>query len=453
MHISFAQATAACNGIYYGSQNPEEGYFTSVTTDSRKAAKGVLFFAIKGERVDGHDFIQQVYDKGASVCIGEKEPVNDMPYIKVDSTLQALKDLAEYYRSTLTIPIIGIVGSVGKTSTKEMTASILSQKYQVLKTEGNFNNEIGLPLTIFSIQEHHEAAVVEMGISDFGEMTRLSKVAKPDTVIMTNIGQCHLENLGDRDGVLKAKSEVFTYWSKKGAIILNGDDDKLRTLEDKLPVQYFGMDDKGAAHAEDIKDLGMEGTSCTLVFADGMRIPISISIPGQHMVYNALAGALAGRAYGLTAEEIAKGVAALQPVAGRNNRIQTERFTILDDCYNANPMSMCASLDVLAKSTGRKVAILGDMFELGEKENALHAKVGSYVAKAGIDVLLCSGGLSEHMAEAAKAEGLEQVYYFHTREELQTALPQYLQTGDSILVKASHGMQYTAIVETLQKLL
>ena len=452
MHITFAQAATACNGTYYGSQNPEEGYFTSVTTDSRKAAPGVLFFAIKGERVDGHDFMEQVYDKGAAICIGEKEPIGDKPYIQVDSTLQALKDLAEYYRSTLTIPIIGIVGSVGKTSTKEMTASILAQKYHVLKTEGNYNNEIGLPLTIFSIQDHHEAAVVEMGISDFGEMTRLSKVAKPDTIIMTNIGQCHLENLGDRDGVLKAKSEVFTYWSKQGVIILNGDDDILRTLESKLPVQFFGLNGECEAYAEDSKDLGMEGTFCTLVFADGMRIPVSIPIPGQHMVYNALAGALAGRAYGLTAEEIAKGVAALQPVAGRNNRIQTERFTILDDCYNANPMSMCASLDVLAKSTGRKVAILGDMYELGEEENVLHAKVGSYVAKAGIDVLLCSGGLSAHMAEAAQADGMQYVYYFQTREELQEALPQYIQTGDSILVKASHGMQYTAIVEALQKL-
>lgn len=452
MHITFAQAAAACNGIYYGSQNPEEGYFTGVTTDSRKAAPGILFFAIKGERVDGHDFMEQVYDKGASICIGEKEPIGDMPYIKVTSTLQALKDLAEYYRSTLTIPVIGIVGSVGKTSTKEMTASILSQKYQVLKTEGNFNNEIGLPLTIFSIQENHEAAVVEMGISEFGEMTRLSKVAKPDTVIMTNIGQCHLENLGDRDGVLKAKSEVFTYWSQKGAIILNGDDDKLKTLENKLPVKYFGMDRNFEAYAEDIRDLGMEGTSCTLVFADGMRIPVTIPIPGQHMVYNALAGALAGRAYGLTAEEIAKGVAALQPVAGRNNRIQTEKFTILDDCYNANPMSMCASLDVLAKSNSRKVAILGDMFELGEEENSLHAKVGSYAAELGIDVLLCSGELSKHMAQAAQADGMQQVYYFQTREELQNALSQYIKTGDSILVKASHGMKYAAIVEALQNL-
>ena len=295
----------------------------------------------------------------------------------VESTTQALKDIAEYYRSTLQIPIIGIAGSVGKTSTKEMIASVLSQKFCVLKTEGNFNNEIGLPLTILKIRPEHEAAVVEMGISDFGEMHRLAKIARPDICVMTNIGLCHLEKLKSRDGILRAKSEMFDFLTEDGVVILNGNDDKLSTIKEIrgiVPVRYFvedGHGEKGAfsyaVTASDITNLGLKGMQADLDFAEGAygKCRVNIHIPGAHNVYNALAGACVGLALGMSRDEIIKGVEAARTIRGRTHLLEAGGMTIIDDCYNANPVSMKASLDVLSLGLGRKIAVLGDMGELG----------------------------------------------------------------------------------------
>ena len=444
--MSLREIAAACGGQYFGEETKLDMEVTGVAIDSRKVADGYLFVPIKGARVDGHDFIPQVMEKGALCTLSEHELENaDYPYILVASSEQALKDIAEHYRKALDIKVVGITGSVGKTSTKEMIASVLSQKYNVLKTAGNFNNEIGLPLTIFNIRDEHEVAVLEMGISDFGEMTRLTKMARPDICVITNIGLCHLENLIDRDGVLKAKTEMFIHKQPDAKIILNGDDDKLITVDG---AKFFGLSTERDAYADNIHSLSLRGTTCTLHLGDN-SIDVLIPIPGHHMVYNALAGAMVGRELGLTAEEIKAGVEALVPVSGRNNMISTDLFLIIDDCYNANPISTKASLDVLATADSRKVAILGDMFELGENEKELHRGVGEHAAEKEIDVLVCIGPLSKNTAEGALGHKTA-VHHFETKAEFLSKAETLLCKDDCILVKASHGMEFPEIVEKLQ---
>ncbi len=452
-HMTLRAIVSACNGKYFGPDEHLEKEVSGIAIDSRKIEDGWLFAATVGERVDGHSFIESCYSSGALCCLGEKDyAFEGHSYIQVTSTFQALKDIAEYYRSTLEIPVVGITGSVGKTSTKEMIASVLGVKFNTLKTAGNFNNEVGLPLTVFNIRNEHEAAVLEMGISDFGEMHRLSKVARPNLCVITNIGLCHLEFLGDRDGVLKAKSEIFDFAADGAKAIVNGDDDKLQTLKsrDDLDVTLFGMDSSNDVYAKQVENLGLDGLKCVISTPVG-EFTAHIHIPGMHMVYNALAGTCVGLACGLTLEEIKSGIENAQTISGRNNLIHTENYTIMDDCYNANPVSMKASLDVLSTALGRKVAILGDMGELGTDELAMHYTVGEHAAQKNIDLLLCVGTLSKEILKGAKAVNPNMnAHGFSTKEELLEQLPSLLAKGDSILIKASHFMQFEKIVKALQ---
>ena len=451
-NLSLANIAAAAGGQYVGPAEMQSFEVTAIESDSRKVPKGGLFVAIKGERVDGHKFIDQVIANGAAAVLSEIDlGEKPFPYIRVGSSLQAVKDIAEFYLKQLHIPVIGIAGSVGKTSTKEMAYSVLRQKFNVLKTEGNFNNELGVPLTIFRLRDEHEMAVLEMGISDFGEMHRLSKVARPNICIITNIGFCHLEFLGDRDGVLRAKSEIFDFAAENAKAIVNGDDDKLRTLKSRedLNVTLFGMDESNDIYAFNVQNLGLDGLKCDISTPVG-DFSAHIHIPGMHMVYNALAGTCVGLACGLTLEEIKSGIENAQTISGRNNIIHTENYTIMDDCYNANPVSMKASLDVLATALGRKVAILGDMGELGTDERSLHYTVGEHAAEKNIDLLLCVGTLSEEIVKGAKEKNPEMnAVLFGNKEELLEKLPKLLEKGDSILIKASHFMQFEKIVKAL----
>ena len=449
--MSLGEIAAACGGHFCGDESKLNLHVTGVAIDSRKIEDGYLFVPIKGARVDGHSFIPQVMEKGALCTLSEQPLAKPYTYILVDSCKQALKLLAEHYRKSLDIKVVGITGSVGKTSTKEMIASVLSQKYNVLKTEGNFNNEIGLPLTIFNIREEHQVAVLEMGISDFEEMHRLAKMARPDICVITNIGLCHLENLIDRDGILKAKTEMFDYAQPNAKFILNGDDDKLITVKnwDGYKPLYFGLSTDFAAFADDIQSLSLKGTSCTLHLGN-QSIQAIIPIPGHHMVYNALAGALVGQELGLNAAEIKAGIESLTPVSGRNNMIATDSLLIIDDCYNANPISTKASLDVLATADSRKVAILGDMFELGEKERELHYEVGKHAAEKEIDLVICIGALSRETAKGASCSD-STVYHFDTKADFLAKANTLLQKGDAVLVKASHGMEFPEIIEKLQE--
>lgn len=456
----------ACGGILHvpdGPAYPADEEISSIVTDSRKAGPGSVFAAIVGERVDGHSFIPQVFSQGAACVITEKElPDAAGCWIKVNSTLTALKGIAEYYRCYLGIPVVGVTGSVGKTSTKEMIAAVLAQKYCVHKTKGNFNNELGLPLTIFDLTQEHEIAVLEMGISDFGEMHRLAQIARPDTCVITNIGQCHLEFLGDRDGVLRAKTEIFDFLKEDGHIVLNGNDDKLRTVRNVggiLPV-FYGIPEKEADlisfFATDIRPLGLRGSSCT-IHTPGGSFEVTIPIPGRHMVMNALAAAAVGERYGLSLQQIRSGIEGVERVGGRLNIVETDRYTLIDDCYNANPMSMKASLDVLADAgsaegarKGRLVAVLGDMFELGPDELAMHAGVGAHAAACGIDLLVTIGERSRSMYEAAAGEGMQGVCHFDTVDQFLEQADSLMAEGDTVLIKASHAMKFEEIVKRLR---
>ena len=446
--FTLAEIAAACGGTYVGNEDMKSAVITSVERDSRQVKEGSLFLAIKGERVDGHDYIQKCYDSGAICAICEKAPENaDKPYILVPSTLQAVKEIGRAYREKFDIPVVGVSGSVGKTSTKEMLYAVLSQKFKTHKTQGNLNNELGVPLTLLSMPEDTEAAVIEMGISGFGEMTRLAKMAQPTICVLTIIGCCHLENLGDRDGVLKAKTEMFDYAKEGAAFILNGDDDKLSTVKDVRGTKpiFFGLDKSNRYYAENIENNGEGGVSCTLCF-DDTRLDVTIPAIGSYMVSNALAAVAAGKLLGLSDEQLKNGVEAYKTVGSRANVINTGKLRIIDDCYNANPTSVLASLDTLKNFEGRKVAILGDMKELGSNELALHYDTGAYAKEIGIDRVLSVGPLAKELAR-----GAEDVW-FESIDALLPELPDLLKDGDTVLVKASHSMHFENIVENLKTL-
>ena len=446
-NFTLAEIAAACGGTYVGDEAMKNTAITSVERDSRAIKDGSLFLAIKGGRVDGHDFIEKCYDSGAVCAICEKAPENPTkPYILVDSTLIAVKKIAKAYRDKFDIPVVGVSGSVGKTSTKEMLYAVLSQKYKTHKTQGNLNNELGVPLTILSMPEDTEAAVIEMGISDFGEMTRLSMVAQPTICVLTIIGCCHLENLGDRDGVLKAKTEMFKFARGGADYVLNGDDDKLATVTEvggKKPI-FFGLDKKNEYYAEDIENNGEGGVSCKLCFGD-TKLDVTIPAIGSYMVSNALAAVAVGKLLGLSDEELKNGVETYKTVGSRANVINTGKIRIIDDCYNANPTSVKASLETLVNFNGRTVAIIGDMKELGTDELALHFDTGAYAKQIGVDVVLSAGPLAKELAKGAQGK------WFETKEELISALPEIIKNGDTVLVKASHSMQFEKIVEFLSR--
>lgn len=468
MNLSIKEIIKACAGKVQITHKNENMNVTGVVLDSRKVQEGSVFVATPGERVDGHKFIADVFEKGASLVIGSRIPEDICTeygfakeklgaYITVEDAFKALVAIATYYRQKLTIPVVGITGSVGKTSTKEFVAGVLSAKYKVLKTEGNFNNEIGVPLTLLRIGSEHEAAVIEMGISDFGEMHRLSEMVKPTVCLMTNIGHCHLENLGDRDGVLRAKSEIFDFMQEDGYVCLNIEDDKLSALQEiKGKKPYFFGFHPCFSYMDHVESKGLWGSKATLQI-DGESLEVDIPLPGRHMVLNAAAGACVGKLLGLTAQEIKKGIAGVTPVSGRNNLIRTKNYTVVDDCYNANPASMRSSIDLLKMANTMKVAILGDMFELGETSDALHEGVGTYAAEAMLDRIICVGENSRHMYEAAKKTASDscEVLYFKDRESVLKAIEEdrksLIPDGCTVLLKASHGMQFGQILDLLTK--
>ncbi|MBR5329836.1 MAG: UDP-N-acetylmuramoyl-tripeptide--D-alanyl-D-alanine ligase [Firmicutes bacterium] len=449
--LSLETIARVTGGTYVGPESDKGITIESVEHDSRKVTPGALFLCIKGERSDGHAYANKAFELGAVCCLSEQElPDAKGPYVQVESTLIALKALGAYYRSLFTIPVVGITGSVGKTSAKEMIASAISAKFNICKTEANLNNEIGVPLTLLNMREEHEAAVIEMGISDFGEMTRLGQMVRPNLCVMTNIGYCHLECLGDLNGVLKAKSEVFAQMAQNGIAVVNGDDELLSAFDPGLKKITYGTLSRNALRAENIKDSGTEGIDCDIVDEKGS---FSVHIPafGSHMVLAALAAAAVSKELGLTDEEIAKGLLSYKAVGGRANVTDTGVYTVINDCYNANPNSVRAALTSLGGLSGRNVAILGDMFELGADSDALHEGIGAFAAEKNIDLLLCCGENSKHIFEGFIKTSEKEAYHFTNRDTMIAALPTFLEKGDNILVKASHGMHFDAVVEALLK--
>jgi len=453
----------ACGGTIHGYTGTEETV-KGVELDSRKLQEGYLFVATRGERVDGHSFIPQAFEKGCLGVVCEELPENMAgACILVENSIKALQEIAAFYREQLAIKVVGITGSVGKTSTKEIIASTLAAKYNVLKTEGNFNNLIGLPLTILKIRDEHQVAVLEMGISEFGEMHELSRMAKPDICVITNIGQCHLEFLGDRNGVLKAKTEMFDFMKSDGIVCLNGDDDKLITIKEvygNAPI-FFGKGENCDIQAVDVENYGLEGASAWVVekntedmcAIDGNPVEktdgkwqVRVHVPGEHMILNAMAAVAVGRALGLNSEEIKQGISAADTIGGRSHIIRSEKLTIIDDCYNANPVSMKAAVELLDTAATRKVAILGDMFELGADEKKLHHEVGSFITHKNIDVVICIGDLAEEIYLGANV-GSAKCYHFKTKTDMMAQADRLLRQNDTILLKASHGMGFSELVD------
>lgn len=451
-NMTVANLIKVTGGTYHGSEKLLNQEIQGVASDSRKVHEGYLYVPFQGVRVDGHQFIPQVMEDGCLLTLSERKLYDDVPYLEVKSSGEALKAIATFYREQLSCKIIGVTGSVGKTSTKEMIASVLGEKYNVQKTIGNFNNEIGLPLTICSIRERHDVAVVEMGISEFGEMSRLGAIAKPDVCVITNIGDCHLDNLKNRDGVLKAKTELFKYLQNGAPIILNGDDERLRKIEEvdgEQPIFYSIHDTSSDYYCESYESLGVEGSNAVLRNQIGRSesYKVHIPLPGKHHLWNALAAACVGQVLDLTNEQVAQGISLDQAIDGRSKIYRVYDGIVVDDCYNANPMSMKASLGVLGQSKGRKIAVLGDMGELGENEKQMHYEVGNYAGKCQLDQIFLLGKLSKEIQRGAQEVGSSaQIVYVDTIEELEKRLIENRKPGDVTWIKASHFMGFERLV-------
>ena len=451
-HLIVRQAVEACGGRYFGGEEGLKREITTASSDSRVISEGTLFVAYKGARADGHNFMADCLKKGAAVCLSEREPVNEseMPCIVVDSTLRGVAAIAGAYRANFDVPVVGITGSVGKTTAKEMIWAVLGSRYKTHKNRMNFNNEVSLPLMMLQMSEDAEAAVMEMGISDFGEMTRLAKMVRPNLVVFTNIGDAHLEFLHDHAGVLKAKTEVFGHMTGEGLAILNGDDETLRAYDCPVKKITFGMGEGNDFYATDVENLGSDGMRM-VIHHHGASFRAHVPAFGAHMVYASLMGAATGWALGLSDEEIARGIAAYETVGNRAKLIDAKGFTILSDCYNANPNSTACAIDSLMTLPGRRVCILGDMLELGPDTKRLHAKTGAYAAKQGADLVIACGELSRSTYEGAKEGGCEALH-FGNKNTLIEELKNIIHPGDCVLVKASHSMAFEEIVDVLEKL-
>ncbi|MCL2088265.1 MAG: UDP-N-acetylmuramoyl-tripeptide--D-alanyl-D-alanine ligase [Oscillospiraceae bacterium] len=447
--LTLSQINSAVCGVLSSSEYDSVGIDT-VCTDSRKISEGCLFIALCGERFDGHDYIDAAYRSGAAAAISHKPVESAMPTITVDDTTEALGRLAAFYKSRMGIKTAAVTGSVGKTSTKEMIYTVLSARYNTLKTEGNLNNQIGLPLTLLKLDSRHRCAVIEMGMSDLGEIGYLSKITKPDIAVITNIGLCHIESLGSQANILRAKMEITKGLADGSPLILCGDDERLWSVEtDRLRKIYYGIENQDAhVRAENIKT--QEGGMSFDIVYDGGRVKAVIPVIGKHNVLNALASFCVGREMGMTAQEIVGAYADYSGIRQKNRIING--IMIIDDCYNASPHSVKAALSVLMQtvSAGRRIAVLGDMLELGHMSQAAHEDIGKSAAESGIDMLVCSGGESVRMAEAARSHRLE-THYFAAKEEASHFLKQTLCPGDTALFKASRGMAFETIIESLQE--
>lgn len=423
---------------------------TGVTTDSRAVQPGQLFIPLVGERFDGHAYISKALEGGAAGCLTAAAPETLLPgklYIQVADTRLALKALASWYRDKFDLPVVQVTGSAGKTTTKEMIASVLSQRYNTLRTEGNFNNDIGAPLTLLRLMPEHQAAVIETGMNHFGEIRYLGEMVRPDIAVITNVGDAHIENLGNtRQGILRAKCEIFENLTPEGIAVLNGDDELLNTVTLPQTILRCGVGDGCGVRVTDIDDRGLEGVACTVTI-EGEHYRLTTSAPGRYMVYPMAMAAAIGRRLGLTGEEIAAGVAAYTTVGSRMHliRLPGERL-VIDDCYNANPQSMAEGLRMLAASPARhRVAVLGDMGELGQLTAQAHRDMGALTRRLGLTAV----AVGEKMHALTETD--PQAQWFATVEEAMPAIRQLFTPGTAVLVKASHAMHFESIVKELEK--
>lgn len=463
--ITWLDAAKAMNAKLPNTLVPIEG-FNSVSTDTRTISPGGLFIALKGAQFDGHDFVEEARIKGAAAAVVQEGEYSKIPVLNVGDTAAAYLHLAGYYRSRFNIPVVGVTGSVGKTSTKEMVALALSSKYNVLKNQGNLNNGVGVPATLFKLENTHTAAVIEMGMNHLGEIKVLSEAAKPTISVITNIGFSHIEHLGSQDGILRAKLETLRGMEKGAPLILNGDDPLLLSVQNmhdissNFPLLYYGLESQGgignkskspfAAYAADIKE-NDDMTSFTVCWQKE-RLHCELPLVGRHNIYNALAAFLAAVSTDVSPQNALEALKEYKPVGMRQCVEKKGEQLVIMDCYNASPDSVRAALDVLMHTTpegkGRRIAVLSDMLELGEMAPMLHAQVGKSAAKSGIDKLICYGALSRYTAAAADSMGM------HTgctedKDMLIEYLKKTFQPGDVVLFKGSRGMRLEEIVQTL----
>lgn len=437
----------------------EELEVENFSKDTRTIQKGDIYIGIKGEKFDGSNFWNQALDAGATAVIisniqiskEEKEKYKDKTIIQVEDTFEALYEIAKYKRSLYNIPVIAVTGSVGKTSTKDIIASVVSQKYKTLKTEGNNNNNIGLPLTILKLKDH-EALVVEMGMNHFGEISLLTNIAKPTLAVITNIGTSHIGNLGSRENILKAKLEILE-GMKIPRVIINNDNDLLHKWyeenKEKIEIHTYGINNSSDVIAEKI-ELGEE-KSKFVVKTSSEKVNIDVPVGGEHFVYNALCGFMVGKVLGLTAKEIQNGISKFELTKKRMDiRVLKNGATLINDSYNASYESMKASLKYLSSSTDlRKIAVLGDMLELGDFSKELHEKVGEEVANDNIDVLICRGEFAKNIISKANKNKKTQCILLQNNEEILSKLQEILKEGDGVLIKASNGMKFYEICQKL----
>lgn len=429
---------------------------SDITIDSREAGEGTLFFAIQGERFDAHDFVTDVLAKGAvaAVCSRPIEGADADRIILVPDTRLAFLALAGYYRAKFAIPVVGLTGSVGKTTTKEMVAAVLSQKYKTLATQGNFNNEIGLPKMCFRLDGSYEAAVFEMGMSGFGEISRLTAAARPTVGIITNIGVSHIEKLGSREGILKAKMEILEGMSPDAPLLINGDNDLLPEGVKGIsnPVVVCGISCSDAdCRAENIVQ-GQESMRFDICY-DGQRYAVELPAVGTHNVYNACIAFACGMLLGVSPEQAIRGLAGYVPAGMRQKIVRRGGVTVIEDCYNASPDSIKASLGVLRDSDGnRKIAVLGDMKELGSYSRRAHLECGKAAADHHVDVLLALGEEARAYIEGADG-GVPTVRHFDDKAALAETLCGMLREGDTVLFKASRAMKLEEIIASVYETL
>jgi len=433
---------------------------SDISTDSRKIGKDMLFIPLKGEKFDGHDFIQNVLQSEAAGCMTHKNvdgTNGNKCILKVQDTLVALQQLAAYYRGKFHIPFVAVTGSVGKTTTKDMISCVLEQKYNTLKTEGNVNNEIGLPLTVFRLNKMHEIAVTEMGMNGFGEIRRLSSIVKPRTALITNIGLSHIEKLGSQSNILKAKMEVLEFLEPQGTVILNGDDPLLFALKGKISnkVVFYGIHNRECdLIAKDIRHMGQEGSSFCINIKDNNYI-INVPVMGEHNIYNSLAAIAVGLEYNMDMESIIAGIAKFKSGKMRMEMFDTGKVMVINDCYNASPASMEAALKVLKslENKGRKIAVLGDMLEMGDWAPGAHKSVGSKAFELGIQYLVTVGQNARYIAEGALQEGMSgnNIFCFETNRQVIEFIDGFIESGDALLIKGSRGMKMEEIVGSLRE--
>ncbi|MBQ6932350.1 MAG: UDP-N-acetylmuramoyl-tripeptide--D-alanyl-D-alanine ligase [Clostridia bacterium] len=430
----------------------EDAEILSICTDSRKITRGCLFIALVGERFDGHSFVASALQQGAVAAVCSKPVETDGEVLLVEDTGKAFMLLAAYYRSLFSIPVAGITGSVGKTTTKEMVYDVLSEKYNTLKNEGNLNNEIGLPTTVFRMNADYEAAILEMGMSAFGEISRLSQVAQPSIGVISKIGVSHIEHLGSREGILKAKLEILDGLKPGAPLVVNGDDDLLSTVElDDRRVIRFGIENTACDYvAKDIEQ-GEKETTFTVSFGGKVQT-VTIPTVGIHNVYNALSAFAVGIYLGVAPEKAAEGLSKYVTSGMRQRVSDFNGITVVEDCYNASPDSMRAAVEVLRGLNAKtKALVFGDMLELGEISADAHREIGVLAARKGIDRLYTYGTMAALAAQSARENGIAFAKSYDDKNALAQELKKELRAGDAVLFKASRGMKLEEVITAFKE--